>query len=144
MKTGAAILFPLLLALWAGVIVGVSLIATPVKFQAPSLTIPVGLEIGRYTFRVFSRVEIGFLIAAVVLAAVVRPRWSTLLLVTLVVVQIGLQRYWLLPALDSRVADTLAGRPPAPSIHHTVFAVMEAAKAALLLAAAAIQSGFIG
>jgi hypothetical protein len=43
---------------WAGTLFGVSFLATPVKFLAPSLTLPVALDVGRQTFGVFSLVEI--------------------------------------------------------------------------------------
>jgi hypothetical protein len=66
MKAGAAIIFLILITVWAGVIIGVSLIATPVKFQAPSLTLLKGTEIGRYTFRLPTRIELCFWIAALV------------------------------------------------------------------------------
>jgi hypothetical protein len=36
-----------LFILWAGLILGVSFIATPVKFMAQHLTMPVALEIGK-------------------------------------------------------------------------------------------------
>lgn len=41
------ILSQLLLAvLWAGLLLGVSFLATPVKFLAPSLSLPVALDVG--------------------------------------------------------------------------------------------------
>jgi hypothetical protein len=67
------ILLLILMTVWAGMIVGVSFIATPVKFQAPSLTIPVGLEVGRYTYRLFTTVELCFLVAAAVPGAIAQP-----------------------------------------------------------------------
>jgi hypothetical protein len=139
MKNTAAIIFPVLMAVWAGIIIGVSLISTPVKFQAPSLPMKAGLEIGRYTFRFLGKVELCFLIAVVCVGAVVRLRWMTGVLLALVVIQIALQRFWLLPGLDRRVSNVLAGADPEFSMQHVVFAAMEAAKAALLIAGAVIQ-----
>ncbi len=43
------------------------------------------------------------------------------------------QAVWLLPALDARVAETVAGHPPPPSHHHAVYAALEVFKAGLLL-----------
>ena len=139
MKTGATIVFLILITVWAGIVIGVSLIATPVKFQAPSLTLQTAVDIGRYTFRLLSRIEVGFLVAAIAAAAIARPRWITIAMLAAVAVEIILQRYWLLPVLDDRVEQLLSGRAPALSIHHTVYAVMEVAKAALLITGAAVE-----
>lgn len=139
MKAGAAMTFLILITVWAGVIVGVSLIATPVKFQAPSLTLQTGVEIGRYTFRLLTRIELCFLIAALVAAAIAQPRGITIAVLVAIVIEMVLQRYCLLPVLDTRVAQVLAGRTPQFSIHHTVYAIMEALKAALLITGAVVE-----
>ncbi len=139
LKITAQIAFVLLMALWAGIVIGVSLIATPVKFQAPSLTIPVGLEVGRYTFRLMGRLELCFLIAAIIAAGLAQPRLLSVVALALVIVEVVLQRYWLLPVLDGRVSEILAGGPISFSIHHWVYAVMEGLKATLLTTAAAIE-----
>jgi hypothetical protein len=50
-KRGAVGILPMLLAalllLWAGVLLGVSVLAAPAKFAAPRLTLPVALDVGR-------------------------------------------------------------------------------------------------
>ncbi len=43
--------------LWIGLLIGVSFLATPAKFLAASLTLPVALDVGRHTFAIFNRVE---------------------------------------------------------------------------------------
>jgi hypothetical protein len=53
--------------LWAGMLIGVSFLATPAKFLAPSLILPVALDVGRQTFGLFSLVEIVF--ASILVAA---------------------------------------------------------------------------
>ena len=142
MSVAAKLAFFMLVTVWAGIIIGVSLIATPVKFQAPSLTMPVGLEVGRYTFRLLARIELCFLIAVLIAAGVARPRPITLLVLGLIAIQMLLQRYWLLPVLDNRVSQILAGNPVSVSIHHRVYAVMEIAKSALLITAAVLEFRF--
>ena len=47
----------LLPALWIGLLVGVCFIATPAKFQAQSLSLPVALDVGRSTFAIWNNVE---------------------------------------------------------------------------------------
>jgi hypothetical protein len=139
-KTTARFILSLLMALWAGAIFGLSFLATPVKFQAPHLTMPVALEVGRYTFRLFSNVELGFLIAIVVAALVARPRRSTILILAVVAVQLLLGRWWLLPELDARVSRILAGGTVAFSPAHWIYAVFDGLKAVLLIAAATMEN----
>jgi hypothetical protein len=107
-----------------------------VKFQAPHLTLPVALEIGRYTFRLFSNVELGFLIAIVIAAAFARPRRIPLVLLTAVAVQLLLERWWLLPELDARVSQILAGGAVTFTASHWIYAVFDGCKAALLICGA--------
>src|SRR5690606_28813635 len=93
---------------WLGALLGVSFLATPVKFLAPTLTMPVALDVGRQTFHWFNRIEIVLAVAALVVAvAYDRPRlldraaarpYATVLAVVLAV-GVGLQALWLLPLL---------------------------------------------
>jgi hypothetical protein len=140
-RNTARVIFPILLAAWAGVIIGLSFIATPVKFQAPSLSMPVALEVGRYTFRLFANVELGFLISAVAAACLARPRRLTLFVLSAVGVQLLLQRYWLLPELDRRVSQILAGGTVGFSASHWVYVAFDVFKTAILIAAAAMECG---
>lgn len=123
---------------WAGVLLGVSFLATPVKFLAPSLSLPVALDVGRQTFWWFSRVELVFAVAALACAAVAeigtrrKPRTppACTVLTALLVVVVGSQVLWLLPLLDARVELILEGATPPPSQWHTVYIVVETAKLA--------------
>ncbi len=45
-------------ALWLGLVIGISFIEAPLKFQAPGITIPLGLGIGRLVFFAMNLVEI--------------------------------------------------------------------------------------
>ena len=98
-----------------------------------------GLEVGRYTFRLFARVELCFVLGTLVAASLAHIRWITVVALTLVAVQVFLQRYWLLPELDRRVSQVLAGGWISFSASHWVYAAFEAIKVGLLIAAAAIE-----
>lgn len=135
----ARIALLILLPVWAGIVTGVSLLATPVKFQAQSLSMPVALEIGRYTFRLLGHVELCFWIATVIAACIARARRPTLILLGLVTLEVVLQRYWLLPALDNRVSQILAGGPVSFVTGHWVYAFLEVAKVILLITAAIVE-----
>src|SRR5664280_976623 len=43
--------------LWLGLLIGFAFLATPTKFPAPSLSLPVSLDVGRQTFYAFNKVE---------------------------------------------------------------------------------------
>ena len=42
---------------WFGVLAGVSFLATPIKFMAPSLSLSVALDVGRQTFAALNPLE---------------------------------------------------------------------------------------
>ncbi|MDQ2891994.1 MAG: hypothetical protein M3R64_02735 [Pseudomonadota bacterium] len=67
--TTPEVVFILIATVWAGTIVGVSFIATPAKFRAASLTIPIALDVGRTTFRVSLAVELLFGIGLIMAAS---------------------------------------------------------------------------
>lgn len=65
-------------ALWLGVLVGISLIEAPLKFQAPGITVPLGLGIGRLVFFAMNIVEAAIalvLMAAMFLGRASRAEW---------------------------------------------------------------------
>ncbi|GAB4393145.1 MAG: hypothetical protein Tsb0032_11450 [Kiloniellaceae bacterium] len=126
--------------LWLGMLTGVSFVATPVKFTAPSLELGPALEVGRATFALFSRLEWGLaLLVAAATSLAPAPRPLLLPVVALAVI-IVFQAGWLLPALDARVAAVLTGTAPPPSWHHAGYALLEGAKALLLLSIALIAA----
>lgn len=128
--------------IWLGMILGVSFLATPVKFVVEDLTLPVALQVGQATFGLFTKVE--WLLAAALVGTCIwtwRTRPCLLALSIVAAGCVALQALWLLPSLDERVASIVAGRTPPPSPHHLLYAWMEATKAALLVGAAALALG---
>ena len=119
---------------WASMLAGVSFLATPAKFLAPSLDLPVALEIGSHTFRVFQWVEFGFSLLVLLLALVARRPWIVLAVAAVLFALVELQMLWLLPALHSRTLMIIAGETPPPSQLHTLYGVVEAVKFLFLLA----------
>jgi hypothetical protein len=120
---------------WAGVVIGVSFLATPAKFLAPTLTLSVALDIGRHTFGVLRPVEIAWATLTLVLAWLCRTRlglrfrlglaalWATL----------ALELLWLVPTLDARALRMVAGETIPPTYHHVVYISLEILKLLLLL-----------
>jgi hypothetical protein len=109
-----------------GIVVGVSFLATPVKFSAPSLDLATALEVGRVTFRLLARVE--WVLALVLLGTArlsgQRLSWSAYVAIGIV----ALESIWLLPALGARTDAIRAGIAVPPSHLHTGFIVAELGK----------------
>jgi hypothetical protein len=124
---------------WAGMVLGISFLETPVKFTAPSVTLPIGLDVGRHVFGALNKVEILFvLIMAAVLCYVrsyVRPPRALWFPLAIVAVIVALQTAWLRPVLDARVELILSGQMPPPAAYHTVFSLLELLKLIGLIAA---------
>lgn len=121
---------------WLGIVVGVSFLATPIKFTAESLTRPVALDVGRATFHLLNQIEciLTLVLVALVWRSAQRAQTArpVAALVGLVAVIVVAQTFWLLPELDARVESIIDGVEPSPSILHTVFGVLEVAKVAAL------------
>lgn len=121
--------------LWAGLSAGVAFLATPVKFLAPSLTLPVALDVGRHTFRAYNQVEIGLLVAAAALSLPTPAERRRLPLWAVPAGIVALQGLWLLPELDARVLALQQGAPPPPSPLHKLYIASEALMLLWLLGA---------
>jgi hypothetical protein len=125
----------LLASVWLGIVIGVSFMATPIKFAAPSLPLVTALEVGRVTFRLLNQVEWGFaaMLIMVVVVAMGSERRTDVLVAALVIGMIVLlQTVWLLPELARRTDALTAGLALEPSSLHTLFIAMEAFKCVCL------------
>ena len=118
---------------WIGMNVGISLIETPARFSAPSISRPIALDVGRAVFSALSKAE---LLALLILLIVVRIAsltarwWSVCALLALILLAQGV---WLIPELSSRTDMILAGSQPPPSSAHGIYAALELSKIGLLL-----------
>ncbi len=115
---------------WAGMVLGVSFLATPAKFLAPSLSLPVALDVGRHTFRAFGRVEMA-LAALLGLRAAAPGRQRQLALAPGLIVLA--QALWLRPRLDARTQQVAGNQEPPSSGLHLAYVACEVAKLAALL-----------
>ncbi len=123
-------------AIWIGLLIGVSFIATPVKFAAPTLELGPALDVGRVTFALFSKIEWGVAgILALFVIAAGFPRYRVAGAAVLILA-LALQTFWLLPALDLRVAAIMAGETLPASYHHNAYGGLEIVKSVTLLAVA--------
>jgi hypothetical protein len=118
--------------IWLGMILGISFLQAPLTFRAPSVTLEIGLDIGRLVFGVFNKVEWALALATAILVVIVRQKDRLLILLAVVWSSLALQTFWLLPILNNRVELILQGQTPAPSYVHTIYVVLEVLKAVAL------------
>ncbi|AKH98804.1 protein of unknown function (DUF4149) [Hoeflea sp. IMCC20628] len=119
---------------WLGMLLGVSFIATPVKFQAPSLSLPVALEIGRVTFSLFSKIEWATAALLILSGLACKRRILSLLFCAGLAAILTAETSWLLPILDIRVEAIISGTPTPADWHHFLYVGLEMIKATLLIA----------
>ncbi|MBT8066381.1 MAG: hypothetical protein KJO09_04020 [Gammaproteobacteria bacterium] len=119
--------------LWAGITIGVSMIATPLRFTAQSISRPVALDVGRVVFAALNKAELAMLVALLVVvrvAGLTRQWWGICAFLTLIVLAQGV---WLIPELSARTDIVIAGGQPPPSFAHAIYSSLELAKIAALL-----------
>ena len=129
-------ILPAIYLIWAGLILGVSFIATPIKFQAPNLTMPVALEVGKVTFHLFNMIEWSVITAIIILTAMSSNFPKKWLMPVSLLGLISLQTFWLLPVLDVRTDEVIAGGIPAPGHYHWFYVAAEILKLSLTIMAA--------
>jgi hypothetical protein len=122
---------------WAGMILGVCFLASPVKFAAPSLSMTTALEVGRLTFAAFHKVEGVLALLWVGLLAAWGTRKGWLLgggVIALWVVQV----VGIMPVLDRQTAAVLQGGSTAMTVLHFGYVGAETLKLGLLIALSAV------
>jgi hypothetical protein len=126
--------------LWFGLLVGVCFVAVPVKFAAPSLSLPVALDVGRVTFALFNDIEWVMLALTVIVVVFSGPRALPAMATAFLALILCVQTAWFLPALDARVTMIMAGGVPSPSSYHLYYIAADVLKAGVLLAMAWAQA----
>jgi hypothetical protein len=113
--------------------VGISMIATPVRFTAASITRPVALDVGRVVFAALNKAELAALVMLLIIvrvAGLARKWWAVCAFLALIVLAQGV---WLIPELASRTDIIMAGLEPPPSYAHAIYSSLELIKIGLLL-----------
>lgn len=133
-KNGVAIMA---IFIWVGFVGAISFMEAWIKFQAPGVTLEIGLGIGRLVFGALNKVEwILFLIGVMAcmypfINQKIKPKvvWLPISLGIILLVQSA----FLLPALDRRALDLIAGNTVPDSYHHLTYIVLEMVKMILLV-----------
>jgi hypothetical protein len=118
---------------WCGLIIGLSFIETPLKFQAPEITLERGLGIGRIIFSVLNKVELVLFVLLVVSIFYQRLDVLRWLLLSFILLILAGQTWWLLPILDEKAIKIIAGETVVSSSHHFIYIVFEVLKIYCLL-----------
>lgn len=131
----------MLLCLITGMLMTISFLETPLKFQVPGITLPTALGLGKLMFGIFSKIQWGFLIVILVLMLISRRNYTKIdfILLAILILLLALEQFWLLPVLDSRVDLLSAGKALSPTPLHDYFIYAETAKALILITAIALQ-----
>ncbi len=119
--------------LWAGMILGISFLESWVKFRAPTLVKPVGLDVGRTVFRFFHGAQCGLLLILIFLSIFINLepiQWAAIAILTGILI---LQLFWLFPKLSQRVDAIIAGNTPSNSYIHSLYGIFEVVKLLILI-----------
>lgn len=116
--------------LWIGFVGAISFMEAWLKFQAPGVTLPIGLGIGKLVFQALNQVEWVFAITICLTLTIGFKetfRWPTLLFLLPFCLLIT-QSIWVLPALNARANLVIQGIEPAASNLHFYYVAMECLK----------------
>jgi hypothetical protein len=119
---------------WLGMVVAISFLEAPLKFQAPDVTLRIGLGIGRLVFRALNTAEAGLATAAVITTIVGEPPAAVLAPTGIAVGVLIVQLVAVRPRLTRRSDAVLAGSDAPRSHSHHVYIGLETAKVLALLA----------
>lgn len=115
---------------WIGFVSAISFMEAPLKFQAPGITIPLAVSIGRLVFGYLNKVE--WICAVIILLGVVFTKGnkkSKLIFLFLIPLSILIfQTIWLLPELDIRAEMLMKGVELSPSNLHSYYMSSEIIK----------------
>jgi len=119
--------------IWFGMTAGISMLATPVRFTATTITRPIALDVGRQVFSALNKAEFIALIILLIVVRVSAKAKDYLAICGVLALILLAQAMWLLPELASRTDLIIAGLEPGPSIAHAAYSILELSKLMLLL-----------
>lgn len=120
--------------LWVGFVGAISFMEAWLKFQAPGITLELGLGIGSLVFTALNRVELVLALLLIVSTLGNLPRspkqwvWLTIPIAILL-----LDTVWLLPSLNTRASSIMAGVPLEKSNLHFFYVGFEVLKIVALV-----------
>lgn len=118
-------------AIWIGLILGVSFFAAPIKFTAVGVSLEQLLAVGKVTFQAFSWIELSafVLLVCASLRNLTRGVVAGILLLFLLLL---IQKFGILPGLDTELNRTVAGETVEETNLHFVYIAIDCVKLAVL------------
>lgn len=130
-ERAASIVLHVLPWLWLGIVVGISVIETPLRFRTPPITRAGAAMLGVAVFHALTYVELVLLVLVMAAALLLRRRWQMLAAAMLGVV-VAVEHGILLPLLSVRAQLLVQGATLEPSSVHAWATACEAGKMVLL------------
>ncbi|MEO6606304.1 MAG: hypothetical protein ABIN55_11865 [Aeromicrobium sp.] len=127
-ELGTAITFT-----WLGMVLAISFLEAPLKFQAPNVTVQIGLGIGRLVFRALNFAESIFAACLLVAMIVDAPSGRVMVSITVAIAALLIQVAAVRPRLTHRTNRVLAGEVVPRSSGHLWYVLLEVAKVAALI-----------
>ncbi len=118
--------------IWLGMVLAISFMEAPLKFQSELVYTRIGVSIGRIIFTTLNRIEIVFL-TLFTLLTVTSGNFKRSYLLHVLIAIIGIQTFLLLPFLDQRALEIVQGQPVEDSILHINYILLEIIKVIVLL-----------
>ncbi len=121
--------------LWLGFVFAISFLEAWLKFQAPGITLELGLGIGKLVFNALNKIEwvLAIIIVLSMLASRQNPIKGKNLLVVITIVILLLQSFWLLPELFVRANLHIQEQSVlSSSFAHYTYITLEVTKVVLL------------
>ena len=125
----------LILGIWTGMVLGISFLEAPLKFQAPNITLALGLGIGKIVFGALNKVEMIFSVLLIgwIFFEYKNISAATLIPLIALLAVVAIQSFWLLPIMDGRIDDILNGVKVAHTNHHFYYVGLEVLKVGVLI-----------
>lgn len=119
--------------IWFGAVGAISFMEAPLRFQAPNITLPLGVGIGYLVFHALNKVEI--VLCALMLISFFFNKPKSKLAMTFFAVILAvliLQTFWLFPLLDERAMKIVQGNTVPHTSAHFIYVVFDSIKVLLL------------
>jgi hypothetical protein len=125
-KTTIAITF-----IWIGFVCAISFMEAWLKFQAPNITIALGLGIGQLVFRALNKVELfmsAIIVISILFYSIKYKTRNPILFFVVSFLILLVQTFWLLPELNKLAKNIILGIATPKSKLHFVFIALEIIK----------------
>lgn len=128
MKRGLILTVIAITFTWVGMICGISFLEAPLKFQAPGITLELGLGIGKLVFGVLTKIEMAFALLIIAFLSLNQSEGKMWLLFALPITIVLIDNFVLMPILDARIEIIQSGGSPPDSNTHLWYIMLEILK----------------